>query len=86
MSVAFVNKVATSCCESQLHSGSMIDPSTLVDPGEVADIIGLGNVRGVAVYRKRYDDFPVPAIEKGRCLLWRRSDVEQWAKATGRIK
>jgi predicted DNA-binding transcriptional regulator AlpA len=64
----------------------MIDPSTLVDPGEVADIIGLGNVRGVAVYRKRYEDFPTPIIERGRCLLWQRSEVEDWARKTGRLK
>jgi hypothetical protein len=32
----------------------------------------------------RYPDFPPPAVEKGRCLLWFREDVEAWAKATGR--
>ena len=58
----------------------MIDPSTLVDPGQVAAIIGLGNARGVAVYRRRYEDFPAPVIEKGRCLLWKRADVEKWAR------
>jgi predicted DNA-binding transcriptional regulator AlpA len=42
-------------------------------------VLGLSNWRGVHVYRRRYADFPTPIIEKGRCLLWKRSDVEKWA-------
>lgn len=42
-------------------------------------MLGLSNWRGVHVYRRRYADFPTPIIEKGRCLLWKRSDVEKWA-------
>jgi len=34
----------------------------------------------VSVYRKRHADFPKPVVVKSRCLLWRRSDVEAWAK------
>lgn len=25
-----------------------------------------------------------PVVDKGRCLLWLRQDVERWARATGR--
>jgi predicted DNA-binding transcriptional regulator AlpA len=62
-----------------------VDTEDLTDPAGVARIIGLENVNGVSVYRKRYEDFPRPVVERGRCLLWRRADVERWAKATGRL-
>ena len=61
-----------------------IDPDQLVDIAETAEIIGLDNQRGVSVYRRRYDDFPEPVIEKSRCVLWLRQDIEQWAKTRGR--
>lgn len=56
-----------------------IDTEDLADIAEAAEIIGLTNPRGVTVYRRRYEDFPAPVIEKGRCVLWRRSDVAAWA-------
>lgn len=59
----------------------MIDPADLIDPAEVAALIGLTNPNGVSVYRRRYEDFPVPVVEKGRCVLWHRPDVEAWARA-----
>jgi hypothetical protein len=37
-----------------------------------------------ATYRHRYDDFPEPIVAMGMCVLWRRQDIEAWAKATGR--
>lgn len=55
-----------------------IDPDDLIDSTEVARGIGLTNPRGVSVYRKR-PGFPEPALERGRCLLWLRADVEAWA-------
>lgn len=58
-----------------------IDPLELIDTTEVAPIIGLDNPNGVSVYRRRYADFPVPVVEKGRCLLWLRADIERWAAA-----
>lgn len=65
----------------------MIDPDDLLDSHDVADLLGLSNNRAVSTYRGRYPDFPAPLIEKGagRCVLWRRQDVERWAKATGRL-
>ncbi len=58
-----------------------VDPGELIDASEVAPIIGIANPNGVSVYRRRYDDFPTPAVDKGRCVLWVRRDVEAWAKA-----
>lgn len=60
--------------------GNKIDPDDLISPAEVAPIIGLANSSGVSVYRRRFEDFPVPMIEKGRCVLWLRADIEAWAK------
>jgi predicted DNA-binding transcriptional regulator AlpA len=62
-----------------------VDPADLIDSPEVADVIGLANPNGVSVYRRRYDDFPEPVVDKGRCVLWRRQDVEAWARAKGRL-
>ncbi len=61
------------------------DPDDLVDSDEVAAIIGLANRRGISVYQHRYEDFPAPVIIKGRCLLWVRQAVEEWARKTGRL-
>ncbi|MBL8778480.1 MAG: hypothetical protein JNK12_21265 [Acidimicrobiales bacterium] len=60
----------------------MIDPDDLLDSHDVAQLLGLANNRVVSVYRDRYSgDFPAPFVEKGagRCVLWRRQDIEQWA-------
>ena len=51
----------------------------LVDATEAAGILGLSHRNSVSVYRGRYDDFPGPVVEKGRCVLWLRSDIEAWA-------
>jgi predicted DNA-binding transcriptional regulator AlpA len=61
-----------------------IDTDHLVDLTETAALIGLDNPRGVSVYRRRYDNFPAPVIEKGRCVLWLRQDVEAWSRARRR--
>jgi len=56
-----------------------IEPNDLLDAHEVASIVGLNRGGNVSLYRRRYEDFPEPVIEKGRCTLWRRQDVEHWA-------
>jgi predicted DNA-binding transcriptional regulator AlpA len=61
-----------------------IDPADLIGPSEVAPIIGLTNPGGVSVYRRRHADFPAPVVEKAQCVLWLRSEIEAWARATGR--
>jgi predicted DNA-binding transcriptional regulator AlpA len=77
-----VDEANTTAClspSSTTLGGVKVDPAELLDPSEVAAVIGLANANGVSVYRRRYDDFPSPVIEKGRCVLWRRQDVERWA-------
>lgn len=66
--------------------GKRVDPSDLIDSTEVAAVLGLGLRQAVSTYRGRYPDFPAPTIEKGRCLLWLRQDVEAWGRATGRLR
>jgi predicted DNA-binding transcriptional regulator AlpA len=61
-----------------------INPADLVDNHEVAEIIGLTNPKGVSVYRRRFDDFPTPRIEKRQTVLWLRSEIEAWARQHGR--
>jgi len=67
-------------------SAMKIDPADLIDAHEVAEILGLATNRAVSTYRQRYDDFPLPALEKGsgKCILWLRADIYQWARAHGR--
>ena len=63
-----------------------MDFTDLLDASEVATLLGLASFRVVSVYRQRYEEFPRPGVEKGRCVLWSRADVERWARETGRIK
>lgn len=58
-----------------------IDPADLLNSREVAALIGVSSVQAVAVYRSRYEDFPVPIVEKHPCVLWARSDVAAWVKS-----
>ncbi len=62
-----------------------VDTEDLLDASEVAHLLGLSHRTAVSAYRGRYPDFPAPVIEKSRCVLWRRRDMEAWARATGRL-
>ena len=59
-----------------------LESDDLLDANEVADLIGLSSRRAVSIYRQRYKDFPVPVIEKSSkmCVLWLRSDIEEWVE------
>ncbi|MGI8753589.1 MAG: helix-turn-helix transcriptional regulator [Acidimicrobiales bacterium] len=58
----------------------------LLDAGEVAHLLGLSSRTAVSVYRSRYPDFPVPIVDKGYAKLWKRKDIQAWARETGRLK
>lgn len=55
----------------------------LVDAQGIADLLGLAQRNTVSGYQRRYPDMPRPVIDlgKGRPRLWRRSEIEKWAKA-----
>ncbi len=61
-----------------------IDTEHLADATAVAALLGLDPDNGrntVSQYRRRYDDFPEPIYEAGRCVLWDRRAVVRWRKA-----
>ena len=60
-----------------------IDPDDLIDASGVAEVLNFASRNVVSVYRSRHPDFPQPVVDMGagRCLLWLRAAVEQWAKA-----
>ena len=60
--------------------GRLVDLDDLIDVGEVAALLGLAHKNSVTTYMRRYDDFPVPAIEfaEGKCRAWVREDIERW--------
>jgi predicted DNA-binding transcriptional regulator AlpA len=59
----------------------LVETSDLIDSQAVAELLQLASSRAVSTYRQRYGDFPRPVVDMGagRCLLWRRQDVEAWA-------
>ena len=61
----------------------LIETNDLIDSTGVAALLNLANSRVISTYRKRYDDFPAPVVDMGagRCLLWRRADIEAWKAA-----
>jgi predicted DNA-binding transcriptional regulator AlpA len=50
---------------------------------EVAELLGISRQR-VQQLTERDPDFPAPAETLARGRVWRRSDIEDWARATGR--
>jgi predicted DNA-binding transcriptional regulator AlpA len=61
----------------------LVNTNDLVDARGVAEILGLSHPNNVSVYQHRYADMPRPVVNlgRGRCMLWLRSEVKQWAEA-----
>lgn len=57
-----------------------VDPTDLLNATEVAHVLGLTHREAVSTYRRRYEDFPEPLIQKGTCVLWHRPDILAWAR------
>jgi predicted DNA-binding transcriptional regulator AlpA len=69
----------------------LVSTEDLIDARGVADILGLSAPNTVSVYQRRYDDMPRPVVNlgRGRCMLWIRPEIEQWAatlSASGRTR
>jgi predicted DNA-binding transcriptional regulator AlpA len=58
----------------------------LVDSRTIAERLGLAHPESVHVLRYRDETFPQPAARFGQAYAWRWSDVERWAKRTGRLE
>ncbi len=66
--------------------GRKIDVDDLVDAHEVARVLNLSHRHTVSLYQKRYPDMPRPIVDlgAGRCKMWLRAEILNWAKHTGR--
>lgn len=60
----------------------LVDTEDLIDARGVAEILGLSHPNNVSVYQHRYGDMPRPVVSlgRGRCVLWLRPEIEQWAR------
>jgi predicted DNA-binding transcriptional regulator AlpA len=58
-----------------------VDTGDLVGAAEVAELLGLAQPSSVAIYARRYTDFPKPVVElpKSKVRLWRRPEITAWA-------
>lgn len=57
----------------------------LVTATEIAERLGLADRHSVHNWRRRDLGFPEPAGRFGGVLVWQWADVEEWARATGRM-
>lgn len=61
-----------------------LEPEHLVAAAEIAQRLGTHR-QTVHLWRRRYPAFPAPVAELEAAMVWYWPDVEQWAKATGRL-
>lgn len=61
--------------------GRLIDADDVIDAHGVADLLGLSHRNTVSKYQQRYPEMPRPVIDlgRGRCKLWVRTDIMEWA-------
>ena len=57
----------------------------LVGATEIAERLNLAHAQTVHTLRRRHPDFPEPVANLKRAHVWAWSDVERWARATGRL-
>ena len=55
----------------------------LVGSAEIEDMLGVSRQRVQQLIARR--DFPKPVVRLKMGKVWRRSDVEKWARAHGRL-
>ena len=67
-----------------------VDVSDLVGTAEIAQRLGLVESRTVHSWRARYQDsdnpFPEPVAMLRTALIWAWTDVESWARRSGRLE
>ncbi len=52
---------------------------------EIAQLLGVSKAR-VDQLARQHPGFPRPIAELSAGRIWRREDVERWARAAGRLK
>ena len=60
--------------------------SDLVGTQEIADRLGMAFRESVNTLMRRHADFPEPFARVGAVRIWSWTDVEAWARKTGRLK
>lgn len=62
-----------------------VDTTDLIDARGVSELLGLSHPNSVSTYQHRYPDMPRPVVDlgEGRCKLWLRSGIEEWARQRG---
>ncbi len=63
----------------------MAETPELVGTQEVAEMLGVSRQR-VNRIQATHDDFPKPVADLRAGRIWKRSEVEAWARATGRLR
>ena len=66
--------------------GKKVDVDDLIDASRVAEMLRLSQRNTVSSYQRRYPGMPRPVVDlgAGRCKMWLRSEISQWAAETGR--
>ncbi len=62
-----------------------VNVNDLVGAHEIAERLGLSHPQTVHTYRRRYPDFPEPVAHLKRAHVWDWTDIEAWARKTGRL-
>lgn len=65
------------------HPGAVAPELDVVGIREIADVLNLTTQR-VDQLARTDPRFPAPAAVLAAGRIWRRADIEQWAKKTGR--
>ncbi|CAB4365437.1 MAG: hypothetical protein F2681_14975 [Actinobacteria bacterium] len=58
----------------------------LVGAHEIAERLGVARPQVVHDWRRRHADFPQPIAQLKTALIWDWSEVEAWARKTGRLQ
>jgi len=66
--------------------GEKVDTENLIDAAGIAARLRLAQPQTVHLWRRRYENFPEPVAELTRVLVWDWSEVEAWARGTGRLE
>jgi hypothetical protein len=79
-----VRAIARKCRNLALVSRK-VDVAELVGALEIAQRMGSKRRQLVTDWRRRHHDFPEPIARLSAGDVWAWSDIEKWAKRSGRI-
>jgi predicted DNA-binding transcriptional regulator AlpA len=65
------------------HQVQVGEPTPGGQPDEIGDLLGVSRQR--ADQLSRLEEFPEPVAVLSAGRVWRRADVEAWARETGRL-